>query len=241
MKKLILFTCLLTVSVSLLAQPAKPGTKPAVKKPGGVASATMLKTLNDSASYAIGLSMANFYKQQGIPNLNAALITKACNDVYGNKPTLLNEGLANEIMNKLMMKIQEDKVKPTIAAGQAFLIENKKKAGVKTTASGLQYEVIEEGTGIKPTAIDTFVVQYRGTLLNGTQFDASYDRGQPLIMPLTGVIKGWTEGLQLMGVGSKYKFYIPHNLAYGSFDNGAIPGGSTLVFEIELLDVKKRQ
>jgi FKBP-type peptidyl-prolyl cis-trans isomerase len=240
MKKLILFTCLSAISVSLLAQPAKPATKPAVKKPA-VAQGPVLKTLNDSASYAIGLSMASFYKQQGITNLNAALITKACNDVYNNKPTLLNEGSANEIMNRVMTKIQEDKSKPTIEAGKAFLAENKKKPGVKTTASGLQYEVITEGTGIKPTAMDTFVCHYRGTLLNGTQFDASYDRGQPLVMAMTSVIKGWTEGLSLMPVGSKYKFYIPHTLGYGSFDNGAIPGGSTLVFEVELLDVKKRQ
>lgn len=238
MKKLILFTCLLTVSVSLLAQPAKPATKPAVKR---VAAPVTLKTLNDSASYAIGLSMASFYKQQGIPNLNAALITRACNDVYGNKPTLLNEGSANEIMNRMMTKIQEDKAKPTIEAGKAFLAENKKRPGVKTTASGLQYEVITEGTGIKPTTMDTFVCHYRGTLINGTQFDASYDRGQPLVMPMTAVIKGWTEGLSLMPVGSKFKLYIPYTLAYGSFDNGQIPGGSTLVFEMELLDVKKRQ
>ena len=242
MKKLILFTCLLTASVSLLAQPGKPATKPATKpavKP--TVASPGLKTLNDSASYAIGLSMASFYKQQGIPNLNTALIAKACNDVYGNKPTLLNEGSANEIMNRVMTKIQEEKVKPTIEAGMAFLAENKKKPGVKTTASGLQYEVITEGQGIKPTAMDTFVCHYRGTLLNGTQFDASYDRGQPLVYPVTSVIKGWTEGLQLMPVGSKYKFYIPYNLAYGTFDNGQIPGGSMLIFEVELLDVKKRQ
>src|SRR5689334_14232525 len=114
MKKLILFTCLLTASVSLLAQPTKPATKPAAKpatKPA-MPAVTTLKTLNDSASYAIGLSMANFYKQQGLPNLNTTLIAKACNDVYNNKPTLINEGSANEIMNKVMVKIQEEKVKP---------------------------------------------------------------------------------------------------------------------------------
>jgi FKBP-type peptidyl-prolyl cis-trans isomerase len=243
MKKLILFASLLTASVSLLAQPGKPAAKPVTKpavKPA-TTTTTSLKTLNDSASYAIGLSMASFYRQQGITNLNTALIAKACNDVYANKPTLLNEGSANEIMNRVMTKIQEDKVKPAIAAGQAFLEENKKKPGVKTTASGLQYEVITEGQGIKPTAVDTFVAHYRGTLLNGTQFDASYDRGQPLVYPVTSVIKGWTEGLQLMSVGSKYKFYVPYNLAYGTFDNGAIPGGSMLIFDLELLDVKKHQ
>jgi FKBP-type peptidyl-prolyl cis-trans isomerase FklB len=232
MKRFIVFSCLLVVFASVVAQPGKPAAKPAAKP--------LLKTLNDSASYAIGVSMASFYKQQGITGLSTSLIARAINDVYGNKPTLLQEGSANEIMNKVMMKIQEDKVKPAVEAGNTFCSENKKRPGVKTTASGLQYEVIKEGTGIKPTALDTFVAHYRGTLLNGTQFDASYDRGQPLTLPVTSVIRGWTEGLQLMPVGSTYKFYIPHNLAYGLFDNGAIPGGSTLVFEVELLDVKKR-
>jgi FKBP-type peptidyl-prolyl cis-trans isomerase FklB len=238
MKKLILFTCLFAASASMIAQPTKPVVKPATK-PTAIAPA--LKTLNDSASYAIGLSMANFYKQQGIPSLNSGLITKAINDVYGNKATLINEGAANDVMNRVMMKMQDDKVKPAIEAGKAFLAENKKKPGVKVTASGLQYEVITEGTGIKPTALDTFVCNYRGTLINGTEFDASYNRGQPLIYPVAKVITGWTEGLQLMSVGSKYKFYIPYNLAYGTFDNGAIPGGSTLIFDLELLDVKKGQ
>ena len=135
--------------------------------------------------------------------------------------------------------MQESKSKPTIEAGKNFLSKNKARPEVKTTASGLQYEVITEGTGIKPTALDTFVCHYRGTLINGTEFDASYNRGQPLVYPVAGVIRGWTEGLQLMAVGSKYKFYIPYDLAYGTNDNGQIPGGSTLIFEVELLDVKK--
>jgi len=103
----------------------------------------------------------------------------------------------------------------------------------------MQYEVIVEGTGIKPTLVDTFVCNYRGTLLNGTEFDASANRGTPLVMPVTGVIKGWTEGLQLMNVGSKYKFYIPYTLGYGPSDYGPIPGGSLLIFDLELLDVRK--
>ncbi|HLG41431.1 MAG TPA: FKBP-type peptidyl-prolyl cis-trans isomerase, partial [Chitinophagaceae bacterium] len=127
-----------------------------------------------------------------------------------------------------------------IDAGNAFLENNKKRPGVKVTASGLQYEVITEGTGIKPAKADTFVCHYRGTLIDGTEFDASYNRGQPLIYPVTAVIPGWTEGLQLMPAGSKYKFYIPYKLGYGVFGSPpAIPGGAALIFEVELLDVKK--
>jgi FKBP-type peptidyl-prolyl cis-trans isomerase len=122
-------------------------------------------------------------------------------------------------------------------AGENFLAANKKKAGVKTTASGLQYEVIREGTGPKPTAQDTVTVNYAGTLINGTEFDNSYKRGEPITFPLRGVIAGWTEGLQLMSTGAKYKFYIPHQLAYGTNDVGTIPAGSVLVFEVELLKI----
>ena len=239
MKKLILLGSILSVAVIANAQTgtkskpaAKPVSKPAIQqKP--------LKNLNDSASYAIGVSVASFYKQQGITNLNTSLVSKAINDILMGKQPLLNEEAVNMCVNKLMNEVQESKSKPTIEAGKTFLEKNKTRPGVKTTASGLQYEVITEGTGIKPTTVDTFVAHYRGTLLDGTEFDASYNRGQPLVYPVTGVIRGWTEGLQLMTVGSKYKFYIPYNLAYGTNDNGAIPGGSMLIFELDLLDVKK--
>ncbi|RYY52818.1 MAG: FKBP-type peptidyl-prolyl cis-trans isomerase [Chitinophagaceae bacterium] len=223
------------------AKPKAPAGKPAVKpaaKPG-TAAGPVLKTLNDSASYAIGVSVASFYQQQGIKSLNTALITRAINDVLGNKTKLIDETEANAVMNKVMSRMQEDKSKPAIDSGIAFLARNKKRPEVKTTASGLQYEVLRQGDGVRPAAADTFVAHYRGTLLDGTEFDASYPRGEPLKMPLRQVIPGWIEGVQLMPVGSKYKFFIPYTLAYGAFDNGPIPGGSTLIFEIELLDVKK--
>ena len=140
-----------------------------------------------------------------------------------------------------MSKMQAEKSKPRIDSGTNFLAKNKTKPGVKTTASGLQYEVITEGTGEKPTAADSVTCHYKGTLLNGTVFDNSYDRGQPITFSLGGVIPGWTEGLQLMSVGSKYKFYIPYTLGYGAFDYGPIPGGSLLIFEVELLNVIKKQ
>ena len=127
-----------------------------------------------------------------------------------------------------------------ISEGEAFLAENGKRPEVTTTASGLQYEVIEMGDGAKPTASSTVKVHYRGTLLDGTVFDSSYDRGEPISFPLNGVIRGWTEGLQLMPVGSKFKFYIPYDLAYGERGAGQVIGPyETLIFEVELLNIEK--
>ena len=155
--------------------------------------------------------------QQGLGDvkINSTHFTRALNDILGKKKTLLDDVTANTLLTNYMTKIQEKKSKAVIEEGEKFLAQNKLKPGVITTASGLQYEVITEGTGIKPTAIDTFVAHYRGTLLNGTEFDASYNRGQPLTYPVNKVVPGWIEGLQLMAVGSKYKFYIPYNLGYG--------------------------
>lgn len=232
MKQILLFTVLL-VSINLLN--AQPGTKPVLKP------VSVFKNINDSASYAAGVSVASFYKQQGIKKLNTTLVSKAINDVLGGKKQLLDDATCNNVMNSYMSRLQAEKSKPTIETGQKFLAANKLKAGVKTTASGLQYEVITEGTGERPTAEDSVTCHYRGTLIDGTGVDNSYDRGQPITFALRGVIPGWTEGLQLMTVGSKYKFYIPYTLAYGAFDYNAIPGGSMLIFEIELLAVKKKQ
>jgi FKBP-type peptidyl-prolyl cis-trans isomerase len=125
-----------------------------------------------------------------------------------------------------------------LAAGQTFLARNAQEPGVMTTASGLQYKVITEGSGAQPTATDTVTVHYRGTLIDGTEFDSSYSRGEPISFPLNGVIPGWTEGLQLMTVGSKYILYIPSELGYGAQGAGAaIPPNSTLIFEVELLGI----
>jgi FKBP-type peptidyl-prolyl cis-trans isomerase FklB len=142
-------------------------------------------------------------------------------------------------MNNYMMQLQSEKSKPRMDSGTTFLTKNKTKPGVKTTDSGLQYEMIRAGNGVNPTAADSVTVNYKGTFLDGSVFDNSYDRGQPITFPLSGVIKGWTEGLQLMDEGSKYKLYVPFNLGYGAADYGPIPGGSTLIFEVELLKVLK--
>jgi FKBP-type peptidyl-prolyl cis-trans isomerase FklB len=223
-------------SIGLMAQ------KPAPKKPATPPPppAAVLKNNIDSVSYAAGISVANFYKEQGLANINTAQVTKAINDVLKTNKPLFDNNTANNILQQFMTKMQGQKAKTTIETCQKYLDENKKKNGVITTGSGLQYEILVPGKGVKPTAEDTVVCHYKGTFIDGKPFDNSYDRGQPATFPLNGVIRGWTEGLQYMQVGGKYKFYIPYNLAYGEYDNMSIPGGSTLVFEVELLDVKKK-
>lgn len=230
MKKLFVPVLLLS-SLGVFAQTKKPAPKPATP------SAPVLKTLNDSASYAIGISVASFYKQQGMTQINTNLVARAINDLMNNKTPLLSEEAANTAMMNVMSKAQEAKAQPNIEAGEKFLAANKNKPGVKTTASGLQYEVITQGTGPKPTVNDTVTVNYIGTLIDGTEFDNSYKRGEPISFPVGGVIKGWTEALQLMPEGSKYKLYIPYQLGYGAHEAGPIPAGSVLVFEVELLKV----
>lgn len=218
---------------------AQPGTKPVAAKPATATAPSLLKNIDDSASYAVGVSVANFYKQQGIKKLNTSLVSKAIDDVMNGKNVLLDDAAANACMNNYMTKMQAEKSKPQMDSGTNFLAANKSKPGIKITASGLQYEVLTEGSGDKPTSDDSVTCHYKGTLLDGTVFDNSYDRGEPITFALGGVIAGWTEGLQLMTVGSKYKFYIPYTLGYGAFDYGPIPGGSMLTFIVELLEVKK--
>lgn len=223
-----------------VASKTKPKPKPitkTVKTPIPV-----LKTHNDSLSYVLGEMSAFNLIQQGFGDIkiNETVFAKAATDIMSKKQTLIDDLTANTLLNNYMSHLQEEKAKSRIDSGNVFLEENAKRKEVKTTASGLQYEILSEGTGIKPTTLDTFVVNYRGTLINGTEFDASANRGKPLVMALTSVIPGWTEGLQLMNVGSKFKLFVPYKLGYGVYDNGPIPGGSTLIFEMELVDVKKK-
>ena len=237
MKRFFLFALLLAAFNLVNAQPGKAPVKTTIPP------TPVLKTANDSLSYVLGEVAAFNLIQQGLGDIkvNGTHFMRGMTDITGKKKTLIDDVTANNMLNNYMSKLQEKKAQATIDEGNKFLAQNKLKPGVKTTASGLQYEVITEGTGIKPTAVDTFVVHYRGTLLNGTEFDASYKRNQPLTMALSDVVTGWKEGLQLMPVGSKYKFYVPYQLGYGANDHGAIPGGSLMIFEMELLDVKKKQ
>jgi len=238
MKKIV--TCsVLVAMVCIVNAQSKPVNKTPAKSTVKTATpGVQLKTLEDSANYAMGMSVANFYKSQGITKINSAIVTRAINDALTGKQLLLNDMQANSCMMTYLNKEQMAKSKPTIEAGENFLVANKKKPGVTTTPSGLQYEVITQGTGPKPTLQDTVVCNYRGTFLNGAEFDNSYSRGAPAEFLLTRVIKGWTEVLQLMPVGSKYKVYVPYQLGYGGGDYQEIPGGSMLIFEIELLAIK---
>jgi FKBP-type peptidyl-prolyl cis-trans isomerase FklB len=199
-----------------------------------------LKDQKNKVSYAIGLNIGVNMSKQKLP-VNPDALSAGIRDGLANKPKI-NDTEVRETM----MAFQKDMVEKEKAAGEKnasegakFLEDNKKKEGVKTTASGLQYKSLKEGSGAQPKASDTVTVNYRGTLMDGTEFDSSYKRNKPATFPLNGVIKGWTEGLQLMKKGSKYQFFIPANLAYGEGSPGAgIPPNSTLIFEVELLEIE---
>lgn len=201
---------------------------------------TQLKDQKDKVSYSIGLNIGFSMAKENV-DVNPDALAAGVRDALAGKPQL-NEAQVKETMTafeKDMTTKAEEKGKEAAAAGEKFLTENKGKPGVKTTASGLQYKVIKEGNGAQPKATDTVTVNYRGTFIDGTEFDSSYKRGEPISFPLSGVIAGWTEGVQLMKVGSKYQFFVPAKLAYGPNGRPGIPGNSTLVFEVELLDVKR--
>jgi FKBP-type peptidyl-prolyl cis-trans isomerase FklB len=204
-----------------------------------------LKSKKDSVSYAIGCNIGNSFKTQNL-DIDADLLYQAIKDVAAGKVKIPEErvqGILQSFQGEMMAK-QQEKMKQendkNDMEGQNFLLANKKKEGVKVTASGLQYKVIKEGTGEMPKSTDKVTVHYTGKLLTGKEFDSSIKRGQPATFPVTGVIPGWTEALQLMKVGSKYELWIPSKLAYGERGAGAdIPAGSTLFFEVELLGIEK--
>lgn len=212
----------------------------------GVAGAQDKPAATADPSYVIGTNIAQNMKSQGV-EVNLDSLLAGMKDVLQGKGSKVSNAEAQEIMTKFQADMQAKQAAKAEAAtkvnaeeGKAFLEKNGKAEGVKTTASGLQYSVIKEGTGAKPKATDKVKVHYHGTLLNGTVFDSSVDRGEPVTFPLDGVIKGWTEGVQLMPVGSKYKFFIPSDLAYGARGTGNDIGpNATLIFEVELLDIVK--
>jgi len=230
----------LSAALPLAAQVKKTTTPAHSTHATAAKTPTTLKNEVDSVSYAIGLSVAKFYKQANLTNINTAMLVKAINDVKNNGKLVMNEEQANTCMANFMHKAQEERSAGNKKIGEEFLAANKNKPGVVTLPSGLQYMVIKEGNGPKPGPTDKVKVHYHGTLIDGRVFDSSVDRGQPIELSVNGVIPGWTEALQLMPVGSKWKLFIPSNLAYGDQQAGPlITPGSTLIFEVELLDIIK--
>ncbi len=234
-KKTILTLGIAVATLSVFAQASKNKTK-ATTAPAAPVKMTAL----DSASYAFGLKIAQGLKSDGVTSLNYALLSKAMDEVFSSKPFTISDEECGPAINNFLQKTRNAKFESGQTEGKRFLEENKKNSKVITLPSGLQYEIITEGTGPKPKATDDVTVHYKGTLIDGKQFDSSYDRNEPLTLALNGVIPGWTEGVQLMPVGSKYRFYIPYQLGYGERGAGQdIPPYSTLIFEIELLKIGK--
>ncbi len=199
-----------------------------------------LKTDADSVSYGIGISIGTNMKKDGLDELNLDILKAAmAAALKGDTNLLLSSAQSQEAIQNYLGKKQQAKADANKQEGVKFLEENKKKSGVVSLPSGLQYQVIKEGTGAMPTASDTVVTHYHGTLIDGTVFDSSVERGEPAEFPVGAVIKGWTEALQLMKAGSKWKLFIPSDLAYGDRQAGpTIQANSTLIFEVELLEVK---
>jgi FKBP-type peptidyl-prolyl cis-trans isomerase len=254
MKKLVTLSAAVLVAVAGAAhgqqsgqpvqKPAAPAAQPAPAAPSTAAPGGKTESLQDKASYIIGLNLGKSLKTNDI-EANTELILKGLRDgLSGAKPLYTDEEMQATMQSfqQQVMAQQETKRKAlgekNKVEGEAFLAKNKARPGVKTTASGLQYEVVTEGTGPTPKATDTVTVNYKGTLMDGTVFDSSYDHKEPATFVLNQVIPGWTEGVQLMKVGSKYKFYIPSALGWGERGNGSVIGpNAPVVFEVELVSI----
>ena len=194
----------------------------------------------DKISYALGLSIGNNFQNSGINNLQVEDFVKGLNDVLSGAQPVIGYDEAKQVINDYFMNLQKERLELNKKAGEEFLNINKGKAGVVTLPSGLQYQVLKQGEGVKPTASDKVKCHYHGTLINGTVFDSSVERGEPAVFGVSQVIPGWVEALQLMPVGSKWRLFIPSNLAYGEHGAGdAIEPNSALVFDVELLDIVK--
>ena len=193
----------------------------------------------DKISYAIGLSMGQNLMGSGVTSLEYADLAAGIKDVLEKNQPKISYQEAQQVLGKFFSELEQKIAGEAKAAGEAFLAENAKREGVKVTESGLQYEVLEATIGQKPKATDKVRVHYEGTLIDGTVFDSSYKRGESITFGLNQVIKGWTEGLQLMSIGSKYKLYLPYQLAYGERGAGAnIPPYAALIFTVELLGIE---
>jgi FKBP-type peptidyl-prolyl cis-trans isomerase len=244
---------LLAAALAVVFGAASAADEPA-KKPAAAPAAAAAKDAKPAAppvaldrnkiSYMVGMDIGRGLMQIK-DDIDIKVVEQALEATIKGEKTTMTQEEALQVRQAYMQQMQAKRVAEQKASaeknkteGTAFLAKNKSKSGVKTTASGLQYEVEKEGTGPKPKATDTVKVNYLGTKIDGTKFDSSYDRGQPATFPLNGVIKGWSEGLQLMPVGSKYKLYVPADLAYGENAPGPIGPNATLIFEVELLGIE---
>ncbi len=237
-------------SASSQTTSAAPKKAPAAKTsqtPTKTSAPLTLKTDKDKVSYAIGMNVGTAMKRDGL-DIDTAILLRGLKDVLAGAKPLLTDQEAQTVMTALQtdmrkkQELQQQQLADTNKKeGDAFLATNKTKEGVVSLPSGLQYKILQEGTGPKPVATDTVSVNYRGTLLNGTEFDSSFKRGQPATFPVGQIIKGWTEALQLMPVGSKWQLFIPADLAYGPRGAGREIGpNSTLVFDVELLSIQPK-
>jgi len=252
---LILLTAASILPNSVAQQPPPAQTPPAIppksqqgaatKRAPAKAAPLTLKTQKEKASYALGMNFGTGLRKQSI-DIDPAILARGLRDSFSSGKTLLTEDEARAVLTQLqsdVRKRQQDLAQQAAEAnkkqGLAFLEANKAKDGVVTLPSGLQYKILQEGTGPKPAPTDTVVCNYRGTLLDNTEFDSSYKHGQPATFPVTKVIKGWTEALQLMPVGSKWQLFVPADLAYGERGfGGQIGPNATLIFEVELLSIQ---
>ncbi|MBK7343970.1 MAG: FKBP-type peptidyl-prolyl cis-trans isomerase [Saprospiraceae bacterium] len=192
----------------------------------------------DSLSYSLGILVGDNLSKQGFEKLDIASLADGLKAAITKSDMKLDQAAANQVVQQYMQKKDEAKFADAVANAAAFFAENGKKPGVKSLPSGLQYEVINAGSGASPGLTDKVTTHYHGTLLDGTVFDSSVDRGEPASFPVNGVIKGWTEALQLMKVGDKWRLYVPSDLAYGSRGAGAkIPPFTPLIFEVELISI----
>ena len=193
-----------------------------------------------AVSYCVGMSLGGSLLQQNLGGISPKILAEAIQDQFDSKELKYSQEEANRIIQDFLKKENEQKFGLNKTKSQEFLDENLKKDGIKVTSSGLQYEIIKEGSGDKPSLTSTVTVHYHGTLIDGTVFDSSIDRGEPAIFAVNQVIKGWTEALQLMSKGSKYRLYIPQELAYGAspHPNSPIEPYMALIFDVELLEIK---
>ncbi len=192
----------------------------------------------DKISYAIGMNIAANLRQSGVETIDIESLTRGLKTIFGDeKPEMTNQEVG-QILQKFFVELETKLKEKAAEEGRKFLEENGKRPAVTTLKSGLQYEVLKEGSGRKPKATDKVRCHYVGKLINGTTFDSSIDRGEPAVFPVNGVIQGWVEALQLMAEGSKWKLYIPYNLGYGAQGAGqSIPPYATLIFEVELIEI----